>query len=142
MLNELTNQINFFWMRKNVQPREGQLHEHDKVKGSRQDWSDNSQISKLLNLLHLFSFIHMLFARYIIHDTLWKGDGIYYHFIAFWQDFWGETVLFLKPNPKLLQRFQCKNLVIKFGESRPGSWSSLNFGTNPSRGRGLVVTNR
>ena len=89
-------------MRKNVQPREGQLHEHDKVKGSRQDWSDNSQISKLLNLLHLFSFIHMLFARYIIHDTLQKGYEIYYHFIAFWQDFWGEVELFLKSNPKLL----------------------------------------
>ena len=60
----------FFWTRKNVRPREGQSHEHDKMKGSRQDRSDSSQVNKLLNLLYLFSFIHMLFARYIIHDTL------------------------------------------------------------------------
>lgn len=57
-------------MRKNVQPREGQLHEHDKVKGSRQDQSYSSQVSKLLTSLYLFLFSHMLFARYIIHDTL------------------------------------------------------------------------
>ena len=37
------NQSSYFLnARKNVRPREGQSHEHDKVKGSRQDRSDSS----------------------------------------------------------------------------------------------------
>ena len=60
----------FFWTRKNVRPREGQWHEHDKVKNSKKDQSNSSQVSKLLNFLYLFSFIPLLLARYIIDDTL------------------------------------------------------------------------
>ena len=63
MLNELTNQV-IFLKRKNVRPREGQSHEHDKVKGSRQDRSEGSHLSKLLNSLYLFSFIQMLFPQF------------------------------------------------------------------------------
>ena len=36
--------------------------------------------------------------------------------------------------------FQCKNLVTKYEELGPGSWASLNFVTNSSRGGVLVVT--
>ena len=49
--------------------------------------------------------------------------------------FWYQIQSYLTSNQK--SRFQCKNLVAKFGELGPGSWDSLNFRTNPSRGGGL-----
>ena len=55
-----------------------------------------------------------------------------------WYFFLNQIQSYLTSSQK--SRFQCKNLVTKFGELGPGSWASLNFGTNPSRGGGLMVT--